>query len=109
MNCLRFRHAIDCGEQPAERLGRNRMSGQDLLAKALGRPDPIESAGLDELRALQLGRLRQSLSRAARVPHYQKKFAAAGIDLGDVKSLDDLAGLPFTTKEDLRQNYPFGM
>ena len=85
------------------------MSGQDLRAKALGRPDPIESAGLDELRALQLGRFKQSLSRAARVPHYQKKFAAAGLDPGDVKSLDDLAKLPFTTKEDLRQNYPFGM
>jgi phenylacetate-CoA ligase len=85
------------------------MSGQDLRAKALGRPDPIESAGLDELRALQLGRLKQSLSRAARVPHYQKNFASAGVDLGDVKSLDDLAKLPFTAKEDLRQNYPFGM
>src|ERR1700722_4684920 len=85
------------------------MSGQDLRAKALGRPDPIESAGLDELRALPLGRFKQSLSRAARVPHYQKKFAAAGLYLGDVKSLDDLAKLPFTTKEDLRQNYPFGM
>jgi phenylacetate-CoA ligase len=85
------------------------MSGQDLRAKVLGRPDPIESAGRDELRALQFARFKQSLSRAARVPHYQKKFAAAGIRPGDVTSLDDLAKFPFTTKEDLRQNYPFGM
>ncbi len=52
---------------------------------------------------------KQSLARAARVPHYQKKFAAAGIRPGDIKSLDDLGKFPFTTKEDLRQNYPFGM
>jgi phenylacetate-CoA ligase len=77
--------------------------------RVLGQPEPVENASLDELRALQLARLKQSLSRAARVPQYQKKFATAGIQVGDVKSLDDLAKLPFTTKEDLRQNYPFGM
>src|ERR1700733_13253356 len=71
--------------------------------------DPIETASTDELRALQLTRLKTAVSRAAQVPHYQKKFAAAGIQPGDVRSLDDLAKLPFTTKEDLRQNYPFGM
>ena len=43
------------------------------------------------------------------MPHYRKTFAAAGIAPGDVKSLDDLKKLPFTTKDDLRQNYPFGM
>ena len=43
------------------------------------------------------------------MPHYQKKFAAAGVQPGDLTSLDDLAKFPFTTKEDLRQNYPFGM
>jgi phenylacetate-CoA ligase len=47
--------------------------------------------------------------RAAQVPHYQKNFDAAGIRPGDVTSLDDLARFPLTTKEDLRQNYPFGM
>ena len=51
----------------------------------------------------------QAVARAARVPHYRNKFAAAGIAPGDLKSLDDLAKFPFTTKEDLRQNYPFGM
>jgi len=85
------------------------MAGQDLQARALGRPDPIEQASADELRALQLSRFNDTIARAARVPHYQKKFAAAGIRPGDVKSLDDLAKFPLTTKEDLRQNYPFGM
>jgi phenylacetate-CoA ligase len=71
--------------------------------------DPIERASVDELRALQLKRFKQTIARAAQVPHYQKKFAAAGIRPGDVASLDDLARFPFTAKEDLRQNYPFGM
>ena len=74
------------------------------------RPDPIETAGIDELRALQLVRLQDAVSRADRqVPHFQRKFAAAGIKPSDLKTLDDLARFPFTTKEDLRQNYPFGM
>jgi phenylacetate-CoA ligase len=75
-----------------------------------GRPDPIESASIDELRALQLARLKETLARAERhVPHYREKFAAAGVRPADVKSLNDLAKLPFTSKDDLRQNYPFGM
>jgi phenylacetate-CoA ligase len=82
---------------------------QDLRAPPHDRPDPIERASVDELRALQLRRLKQAVARAARVPHYRKTFAAAGIHPGDVASLDDLTRLPFTTKEDLRQNYPFGM
>ncbi|MFZ3360677.1 MAG: phenylacetate--CoA ligase PaaK [Xanthobacteraceae bacterium] len=85
------------------------MSEKGLRAFAHDRPDPIESAGVDELRALQLDRLKTAVARAASVPHYRSKFAAAGIDPGDVKSLGDLASFPFTTKEDLRQNYPFGM
>ncbi len=71
--------------------------------------DPIETASRDALQALQLQRLRDTLSRAACVPHYRKCFAAAGIAPADVKTLDDLRHLPFTTKDDLRQNYPFGM
>jgi phenylacetate-CoA ligase len=87
------------------------MTEQRLEARAVAPDgcDPIETASADELRALQVTRLRDTVVRAARVPHYQKQFAAAGICPGDVKSLDDLAKLPFTTKEDLRQNYPFGM
>jgi phenylacetate-CoA ligase len=73
------------------------------------RPEPIERASADELRALQFKRLRAQVARAQGVPHYNKKFAAAGVDPGDLKSLDDLAKFPFTTKDDLRQTYPFGM
>jgi phenylacetate-CoA ligase len=85
------------------------MGEQNPRIEAAGACDPIESASRDELRALQLKRFKEAFSRAARVPHYQKKFAAAGIQLGDIRSLDDLARFPFTTKDDLRQNYPFGM
>jgi len=72
--------------------------------------EPIEKAGVDELRALQLKRLRWSLQHAyEKVPHYRNAFDAAGIHPGDLKDLADLAKFPFTTKNDLRANYPFGM
>jgi phenylacetate-CoA ligase len=74
-----------------------------------GQPEPIESASHDELRAVQTRRLQEAVARAARLPHYQKQFAAMGLAPGDVKSLDDLKKLPFTAKDDLRQHYPFGM
>ena len=77
---------------------------------ALDRLDPIEMAGIDELRALQLERLRWSLRHAyERVPHYRQKFDAAHLSPNDLHDLADLAKFPFTTKEDLRANYPFGM
>jgi phenylacetate-CoA ligase len=85
------------------------MAELDVRPRPHDRSDPIETASADELHALQLTRLRTAVARAAQVPHYKKQFAAAGIQPGDVKSLGDLAKLPFTTKEDLRQNYPFGM
>jgi len=81
--------------------------GQGALAS--DRPDPAETASLDELRALQLKRLKQSLHRAAQLPHYRRAFAACGFTPDDLKGLDDLRKLPFTAKEDLRANYPFGM
>ena len=63
-----------------------------------------------ELEALQLERLRDSLGRAyARVPHYRRAFDEAGVEPDDLTSLSDLARFPFTTKADLRANYPFGM
>ena len=72
--------------------------------------EPIEKAGIDELRALQLDRLRWSLQHAyENVPHYRKAFDAAGAHPGDLKKLSDLAKFPFTTKAELRENYPFGM
>lgn len=72
--------------------------------------EPIEKAGIDELRALQLKRLRATLQHAyANSPVYRAKFDAAGVHPDDCRSLDDLAKFPFTTKADLRDNYPFGM
>ena len=72
--------------------------------------DPIEKASVDELRALQLERLKWSLRHAYdNVEHYRRKFDAAGAKPADIKTLDDLARFPFTTKADLRETYPFGM
>ena len=72
--------------------------------------DAIEAASVDELRALQLKRLRATLAHAyANSPVYKAKFDAAGVHPNDCHSLGDLAKFPFTTKADLRDNYPFGM
>jgi phenylacetate-CoA ligase len=72
--------------------------------------DPIERASVDELQALQLERLQWSLNHAYdNVPHYRAAFDAAHIHPDDCRSLSDLARFPFTTKADLRANYPFGM
>lgn len=72
--------------------------------------EPIEKASRKKLAALQLERLKWSLKHAyEKVPHYRKKFDAAGVKPKDLKTLADLAKFPFTTKADLRQNYPFGM
>ncbi len=72
--------------------------------------EPIEKAPPAELKALQLERMRWSLGHAyERVPHYRRKFDAAGVKPGDLKTLADLARFPFTTKADLRETYPFGM
>jgi phenylacetate-CoA ligase len=72
--------------------------------------DPIETASLGELRALQLARLQATLHHAyANSPHYKKTFDAAGVHPNDCKQLSDLAKFPFTTKKDLRDNYPYGM
>src|SRR6266568_2453399 len=72
--------------------------------------EPIEKASADELRTLQLERLRWTLAHAyEKVPHYRRSFDAAGVHPGDLKDLADLAKFPFTAKADLRANYPFGM
>ena len=72
--------------------------------------EPIETVSVDELRELQLDRLRWSVRHAySNVPHYRDSFDAAGVHPDDIKSLEDIAKLPFTTKADLRENYPFGM
>ena len=72
--------------------------------------EPIELASRDEIAALQRERLEWSLRHAyENVPHYRKKFEAAGARPEDFKELTDLRKFPFTTKQDLRENYPFGM
>jgi phenylacetate-CoA ligase len=72
--------------------------------------EPIERASVDELRALQLQRLQWSVGHAYdNVPHYRHALDTAGVHPSDVRELADLARLPFTTKADLRDNYPFGM
>ena len=80
------------------------------MMRAMDQLEPIEKASVDELRALQRDRLRGSLKHAyEKVPHYRKAFDAAGVRPGDLKDPADLARFPFTTKTDLRANYPFGM
>ena len=72
--------------------------------------EPIETASRDEIAALQVARLRWSLRHAYdNVPAYRKKFDDLGVHPDDLKDLKDLARFPFTTKSDLRENYPFGM
>ncbi|GAA2610061.1 phenylacetate--CoA ligase PaaK [Paractinoplanes durhamensis] len=72
--------------------------------------DPIERASIDELRDLQLSRLKWSLQHAyENVPQYRKLFDERQVHPGDLRSLADLAKFPFTDKATLRANYPFGM
>jgi phenylacetate-CoA ligase len=72
--------------------------------------EPIERASRAELRALQLERLKWTIAHAyENVPHYRRKFDAAGVKPSDLNALEDLAKFPFTTKADLRDNYPFGL
>jgi phenylacetate-CoA ligase len=88
---------------------RNRMK----LDMATYRPfglEPIETASRDEIAALQTERLRNMLHNVyENVPVYRNKFDAAGVRPADFKRLDDLSKFPFTTKQDLRENYPFGL
>lgn len=72
--------------------------------------EPIEKAGIDELRALQLARMKASLQHAyANSPVYRRKFDEIGVRPEDLQTLADLKKFPFTTKQDLRDSYPFGM
>ena len=72
--------------------------------------DPIEKASRDEITALQTQRLKATLANVYQnVPHYQQAFDAAGVHPSDFKVLADLVKFPFTTKKELRANYPFGM
>ncbi|MDE4097146.1 MAG: phenylacetate--CoA ligase [Pseudophaeobacter sp. bin_em_oilr2.035] len=72
--------------------------------------DPIEIASIDEIRSLQLERLKWSLRHAYdNVPMYKQRFDEAGVHPDDLQQLSDLSKFPFTYKNDLRDNYPFGL
>ena len=72
--------------------------------------DSVESISRDEMAALQVERLRSCVARvAANVPLYRERLAAVGIGPEDIRRPEDLSRLPFTVKQDLRDNYPFGL
>jgi phenylacetate-CoA ligase len=71
--------------------------------------DPLETAPRADLSALQLGRLRWTISQAARSAYHAGLFAALRLGPDSVASLDDLRRIPFTEKQHLRDNYPFGL
>ena len=88
----------------------SRASVSGLTPPAHDELDPEERMSRAELEALQLERLQQTVRHAyEHVPLYTKKFDEAGVHPDDIRTLADVAKLPFTTKEDLRQTYPFGM
>lgn len=71
--------------------------------------DPVEAISRDELAALQAERLKATVARAMNAPFYKKALADAGMTPDDIKSVDDIRKLPYTVKQDLRDNYPYGM
>lgn len=71
--------------------------------------DPAELMPRDELTSLQLARLRDTMRQVAEVPFYKYAFTRAKVTPDDIRTLDDLRRLPFTTKDDMRHNYPLGM
>jgi phenylacetate-CoA ligase len=72
--------------------------------------DEFETLPREAIEALQLKRLQHTLERVcATVPFYKKRFSEAGISPADVRTLDDLRRLPFTLKQDMRDNYPYGL
>ncbi len=80
------------------------------LSPQPGDLEPIETASRDEIGALQLTRLKWSLNHAyENVPFYKASFDAAGVHPDNISDLSDLARFPLTVKQDLRDNYPFGM
>ena len=68
----------------------------------------IETLKTDDLQALQLKRLKKTLSQAQKVGFFKKRLSDAGITASSIKTLDDIQKIPFTKKQDLREGYPFG-
>lgn len=69
----------------------------------------LETMTQEQLKGLQLERLQNTVRHCMNSPFYQKKFKELGITPDDIQSVEDVSKLPFTTKEDLRENYPFGL
>ena len=69
----------------------------------------METLSRAEIEALQLKRLQQTVTHCMQSPFYKKRFAELGLKPEDIQSLQDLRKIPFTTKQDLRDTYPFGM
>lgn len=69
----------------------------------------LETLTRTEIENLQLERLKKTIARCMQSPFYQKRFAEYHLKPDDIRSLDDLSKIPFTTKQDLRDNYPFGL
>src|SRR5262245_33535752 len=79
----------------------------DLESYIRDKAETLPRAQIDELK---LDRLRAGINRiTGTVPFYAEKFKEAGVAADDIRSLADLTRLPFTTKNDLRENYPFGL
>jgi phenylacetate-CoA ligase len=100
-------------KSPIRCIGRNlSVSSQEgaLVGKQTPGFEAIETASRDKISALQLARLKKTLAVVyERVPFYRDAFKRAGVHPRDLRSLSDLKRFPFTTKDDLRQNYPFGL
>ncbi len=69
----------------------------------------IETISREELKALQLERLKSTIKQAAKSPYYASRLTQMNINEDSVNSVEDITKLPFTTKDDLRENYPFGL
>ena len=69
----------------------------------------METLSRPEIEALQLQRLQKTVRHCMRSPFYKKRFEDIGLKPDDIRSLDDLHRIPFTTKQDLRDTYPFGI
>ena len=71
--------------------------------------NPEETLSREEIKALQLERLQATVKHCMNSPFYKERFRKAGLSPSDIKTLDDLRKIPFTTKQDLRDTYPFGI
>lgn len=82
--------------------------GEFVIENRIWNPE-METMPVEDIKKLQLKKLKETVAHAANVPFYRDEFAKRKITPESIKSLDDLAKLPFTTKEEMRSGYPFGL